>query len=151
MRKVNFIRKSYKQHGHLCYMHIGLQFTTYVYLPPLLALRSLFSFCNHLASVVHFFFMSVENLFFHTSGSSNLFYTYMNNNLMQVIFICCSVLVNKSGLSLSRKIHHVFSNMSLSIHKKELQTTRSSLLHAHRFTIYDLRLPTTTLSFAITF
>jgi hypothetical protein len=37
------------------------------------------------------------------------------------------------------------------IPEKELQTTRSSLLHAHRFTIYELQVPTTTLNFAITF
>jgi len=37
-----FLKKTYKQRGHLCYMHIGLRFTTYVYLPPLLTLRSLF-------------------------------------------------------------------------------------------------------------
>jgi len=36
-----------------------------------------------------------------------------NNDLMQVLFICCTVLVNKSELSLSRKIRRVFSSMSL--------------------------------------
>jgi len=35
--------------------------------------------------------------------------------------------------------------------KRSIQTTRSSLLRACRFTIYDLRVPTTTLNFAITF
>jgi hypothetical protein len=69
---------------------------------------------------------------------------------MQVLFICCAVLVNKSGLSLSRKICRVFSNMSLFLNKSYKQ--RGHLwLHAHRFTIYDLRVPTTTLNFAITF
>jgi hypothetical protein len=38
----------------------------------------------------------------------------------------------------------------VSIPEKELETKRSSLLSAHRFTIYDLRVPTTTLNFAIT-
>ena len=38
----------------------------------------------------------------------------------------------------------------VSILEKELETTRSSLLSAHRFTIYDLRVPTTTLNFVIT-
>jgi len=32
---------------------------------------------------------------------------------MQVLFICWAVQVNKSGLSLSRKIRRVFSNTSL--------------------------------------
>ena len=34
--------------------------------------------------------------------------------------------------------------------EKELETKRSSLLSSHRFTIYDLRVPTTNLNFAIT-
>jgi hypothetical protein len=34
--------------------------------------------------------------------------------------------------------------------EKELETKRSSLLSAHRLTIYDLRVPTTTRNFAIT-
>jgi hypothetical protein len=37
-----FLKKSYKQRGHLCYVHIGLRFTTCVYLPPLVTLRSFF-------------------------------------------------------------------------------------------------------------
>ena len=36
------LKKSYNQRVHLCYVHIGLRFTTYEYIPPLLALRSLF-------------------------------------------------------------------------------------------------------------
>jgi len=34
------MKKSYKHCGHLCYKHIGLRFTTYEYLPPLLTLKS---------------------------------------------------------------------------------------------------------------
>jgi len=37
-----FLKKSYKQRGHICYVYIGLRFTTYVYLPPLVTLRSFF-------------------------------------------------------------------------------------------------------------
>jgi hypothetical protein len=50
--------------------------------------------------LIYFFFMSVENHFFHT------------------LFICCPVLVNKIGLSLSRKIHNVLSNTSLFLKKR---------------------------------
>ena len=37
-----YLKKSYKQRGHLCYVQIGLRFMTYEYLSPLLTLRSLF-------------------------------------------------------------------------------------------------------------
>ena len=42
------------------------------------------------------------------------------------------------------------SNEHVSTPEKELETKRSSLLSAHRLTIYDLRVPTTTHNFAIT-
>jgi hypothetical protein len=62
--------------------------------------------------------------------------------LMHVLFICCA-------LRVYREKPTVYSLTYVPIPEKELQTTRSSLLHAHRFTIYDLRVPTTTLNLFI--
>jgi hypothetical protein len=72
---------------------------------------------------------------------------------MPVLFICCAVQVNKSGLSLLQKIRHVYSNMSLFLKKSYNQ--RGHLwyvnIRSHMLTIYDIRVPTTTLNLAITF
>ena len=72
---------------------------------------------------------------------------------MQVLFIRFAVLVNKNGLSLLRKIRSLFSNMSLFLKKSYKQRGHLCYVNirAHMFTIYDIRVPTTTLNFAITF
>ena len=60
-----------------------------------------------------------------------------NNDLIQVLFICCPVLVNKIGSSLSRKIRNVLSNMSLFLKKRYEQRGHLCYMHISlRFTTY---------------
>jgi hypothetical protein len=71
---------------------------------------------------------------------------WRNNDLMQVLFIFCAVLVNKSGWSLSRKIRRVFSNVSL--FPKKICKQRGHLCYMYiglRFTTYEYPPPLLTL------
>ena len=40
--RVLSLKKSYKERDHLCYVHVGLRFTVYEYLPKLLTVWYLF-------------------------------------------------------------------------------------------------------------
>ena len=66
---------------------------------------------------------------------------------MQVLFICCPVVVNKSGLSLSRKTRRVFSNICHYSWKRGYKQ-RGHLWYMHiglRFTTYEYPPPLLTL------
>jgi hypothetical protein len=99
-------------------------------LPPCYRIVGAYKSCN--VFIINFAFNNFKN--FNNSPRNALIYKWIeelssNNDLMQVLFICCAVLVNKSGLSLSWKIRHVFSNMSLFLKKSYNQ--RGHLCYMH--------------------
>jgi len=55
---------------------------------------------------------------------------------MQVQFICCTVQLNYGNMSWTYHEKSTFSSC-ISLSEKDLQTTRSALLHACRFTTYE--------------